>query len=116
MAAQTELVGAGFEIVEEHVLGREVQRPVVSLRKRVAVIVIGVVDAASGIGVLEPGTAYVGVLLDDHEADARLLESMAREQARHACADDDHCERGVGRDVGRRLRRTAATDARQRPS
>ena len=45
--AQPERVGAVAEVVEQHVLGREVERPVVALRERVAVVVVRVVDAAA---------------------------------------------------------------------
>ena len=99
--AQAERVGAAPEVVEQHVLGREVQRPVVALRERVAVVVVRVVDAATGIRVLEPRAADVVVLLDDHERHAGLLQPVRGEQARHARADDRR--RGtsvVGRDVG----------------
>ena len=98
--AQAEDVGAAAEVVEQHVLGGEVERPVVALRERVAVVVVRVVDAAAGIGVLEPRTADVVVLLDDHERHAGLQEPVAGEQARHAGTDHDDLERHVGSDVG----------------
>ena len=97
--AQVERVGAAAEVVEQHVLRREVQRPVVALRERVAVVVVRVVDAATRIRVLEPRAADVVVLLDDDEVDARLLQAVRGEQARHARADDDDVEVDVGRDV-----------------
>ena len=86
--AQVERVGAAPEVVEQHVLGREVERPVVALRERVAVVVVRVVDAAARIRVLEPGAADVVVLLEDHERHAGLLQPVGGEQARHAGADD----------------------------
>ena len=67
--AEAERVGAAAEVVEQHVLGREVQRPVVALRERVAVVVVRVVDAAAGIAVLEPGAADVVVLLEDRRTE-----------------------------------------------
>ncbi len=80
--AELERVGAVAEVVEQHVLGREVERPVVPLRERVAVVVVRVVDAAAGIGVLPPRAADLAVLLDDHERDAGLLQPVRGEQAR----------------------------------
>jgi hypothetical protein len=62
--------------------------------------VVGVVHPAAGVGVLEPGPADVGVLVDHDEGDADLLQSVGREQPRHAGADDRDLERGVGRDGG----------------
>ena len=80
-SAEVERVGAPPEVVEQHVLGGEVQRPVVALRERVAVVVVRVVDAAARIAVLEPGAADVVVLLDDHERHARLVRAGARRAA-----------------------------------
>ena len=96
---QPELARAGAEVVEEHVLGGEVQRPVVPLRERVAVVVVGVVDPAAGIPVLVPGATDVGVLLQHHEVDPRLGEPVRGEQAGHARADDRDAEIDIGRDV-----------------
>ena len=58
-----------------------------------------------GIGVLEPGAADVGVLLDDGERDAGFLEPDGRQQPGHAGADDHHVELplGAGRDGGEGL-------------
>ena len=97
--AQLERVGAAAEVVEQHVLRREVERPVVPLRERVAVVVVRVVDAATGIGVLEPRAADVVVLLDDDEGDAGLLQPVRGEQPRHARADDQHDEVDAGREL-----------------
>ena len=69
------------EVVEQHVLGREVQRPVVPLRERVAVVVVRVVDAAAGIRVLEPRAADVVVLLEDDERRRRPAAGGARRAA-----------------------------------
>ena len=114
VVAQAEVVGAATEVVEQHVLRREVERPVVALREGVAVDVVRVVDAATRIGVLEPGAADVVVLLEDDEVDAGLLQPVGGEQARHARADDDDAELGVGRDVGLVPGRAAAVFAEQR--
>ena len=76
--AQAERVGAALEVVEQHVLRREVQRPVVALRERVAVVVVRVVDAAAGIRVLEPRAADVVVLLDDRRTARRPAAAGAR--------------------------------------
>ena len=74
-------------------LAGEELAPLVARLERVAVEVVADVDAAAGVGVLVPGAADAGVLLDDRERDARLLEPDAGEQARLAAADHDHGER-----------------------
>ena len=86
--AQVEVVGAGAEVVEQHVLGAELLRPVVALRERVAVEVVGHVDPAPGVAVLEPRAADVVVLLEDTTRDAGLAEPVGGDEARHAGADD----------------------------
>src|SRR5207247_11194913 len=83
------------------ILGREVQRPVVTLRKRVAVVVVGVVDAAAGIRVLEPCAPDVVVLLENDELDSGLLQPVRGEETGHAGANDRDMERRLGRDVWR---------------
>ena len=75
---------------------------------------VGVVDPAPGIRVLEPGAADVVVLLVDDERNARLLEPVPREQARHSRADDHDPEVGVGRDVGLAPTRCASVLAADR--
>ena len=92
----------------------EVERPVVALRERVAVVVVRVVDPAARIRVLEPGAADVGVLLDDHVVDAGLREPVRGEEARHARADDDDAEVGVGGEVGLAPLRAAPVVAAER--
>src|SRR5260221_381779 len=99
MLPDPERVRAAGEVIEEYVLGREVQRPVVPLRERVAVVVIGIVDAATWIAVLQPCPADVVVLFEDDERDAGLLQTVRGEQARHPGADDHHPEVEVGREV-----------------
>jgi hypothetical protein len=97
---QPEGVGAVPEVVEQDVLGGEVQRPVVALGECVAVVVVGVVDPASRIGVLVPRAADVAVLLQDHELDSRLLQPVGGEQAGHARADHRHPEVEVRSHLG----------------
>ena len=97
--AQPERVRAPLQVVEQHVLGREVQRPVVALRERVAVVVVRVVDAAPGIRVLQPRAADIRVLLEDDEGHSGLLQPVRGEQPRHARADDQHTEVDIGRDL-----------------
>ena len=87
------------EVVEQHVLRREVERPVVSLRERVAVVVVRIVDAAARILVLEPRAADVLVLVDDDEIDAGLLQPVRGEQSRHARTDDENLELDIGCEV-----------------
>ena len=97
--ANAEDIGALLEVLVQHVLRREVERPVVPLRERVAVVVVRVVDATPRIRVLPPGAADAGVLVDDHERHARLLQPPGGDQARHAGADDQDAEVGTGREL-----------------
>ena len=94
--AQSERISTRTEVTVQHVLRREMERPVVTLCERVAVVVIRVVDAASRILVLPPGAADITILLEDHERDAGLLQAMGREQPRHPRADDHDVEVGPG--------------------
>ena len=96
---QPEVAREVAEVAVEDFLVRVVQRPVVTLRERVAVVVVGVVDPAPRIGVLVPGAAHVGVLLDHLELDARLLQPVRGEQSRHPRADHDDPEVAVGIDI-----------------
>ena len=59
-------------------------------RKRVTVEVVGRVDAGLGIGVLEPGAAQLGVLVDHLEGDGQLLQAVGRAQARETGAYHQH--------------------------
>ena len=97
--AQPEAIGAGPEVVEQHLLRGVVLRPVLALGERVAVEVVGHVDAAARIGVLPPRAAHVGILLEDHERHARLLEPVGGHDAGHAGADHRHLEGRVGRQL-----------------
>ena len=76
--------------------GEEV-RPLIGRLEAVAVEVVADVDPRAGIGVLVPGPADAGVLLDDRERDAGLLEPDARQQSRLPAADDDDREVVGGR-------------------
>src|SRR5271156_6542831 len=67
------LGGEGLQIFEHVRLPTEVFRPDARLA-RVAVDVAVDVDATSRIGVLEPGTAELGVLVVERERDSCLLE------------------------------------------
>ena len=96
---QAVLLGEGPEVAAEDVLGGVVHRPVVPLGEGVAVVVVGVVDPASRIGVLPPRAAHVRVLLDHDEVDAGLLEAVRGEQPRHAGADDRHGVRQLGSEL-----------------
>ncbi len=92
MAADVVLVHHGLEVgLQFGLLGKEV-RPLVGRLEAVAVEVISDVDAGTGIGVLPPGPADAGVLLDDRERDARLFQPNARQQTGFPAADDDHRE------------------------
>ena len=84
----------------EHTLGRVVERPVVALRERVAVVVVRVVDAAARVDALVPRAADVVVLVEDRERHPGLLQAMRRQQPGHARADDHHVERTTGSDLG----------------
>jgi hypothetical protein len=110
----TEVAGAVAEVPVEHPLVGVVERPVVPLRKGVAVVVVRVVDSATRIRVLVPGAADVVVLLDDGVGDAGLLEPVRGEDARHAGADDQHGEVAVGIEVGLAPLRAAAVVTPQR--
>ena len=97
--SQSERVRAALEVLEQDRLRREVERPIMALREREAVVVVRVVDPAARIGVLEPRTADVVVLLDDRERHPGLLQTVRGQQAGHARADDQHVEVDVGREL-----------------
>ena len=86
------MIGALAEVVVEHALRAVVERPVVALRERVAVVVVRVVHSTARILGLEPGAADVVVLVENRERHARLLQPVRGEDARHAGADDDHAD------------------------
>ena len=88
------------EVVVQLGLGRVGLRPVVALRERVAVVVVRDVDPAARVGVLEPGAADVGVLLEHRTDDAGLLEPVRGGDAGHAGADDRDAEVAAGGELG----------------
>ncbi len=103
VSAQAVLLGDALEVGQQHRLRREVVRPLVVGLERVGIEVARIVDAAVRIAVLEPGAADVGVLLDDRERDAGLLQPDAGQQSRHAGADHHHRQlRRGGLQLGRR--------------
>ena len=107
MLAQVERVSHVTEVVEQGLLRREALRPVRALEERVAVEVVRDVDPATRIAVLEPRAADVGVLLDDDERDAGLLQTVSSDEPGHPRPDDDDVERTYGVDVVLQPRRRA---------
>ena len=102
LAAQVIAIGHAAEVLQQDRLGGEVLRPVVVGLKAVGVDVVGGVHPATRIGVLEPGAADVGVLVEDLVAHASLAEANAGEQAGHAGADDEDVHlRGAGLEARR---------------
>ena len=94
-------------------LACEVLGPMIARFERVAVEVVADVDAATGVGVLEPRAADLRVLLDDRERNPGLLQPDAGEKARLAATDDHDREgrtrlrSGVELDPAARPRRRA---------
>ena len=73
-----------LEVALELGLPGEVLGPVVARLEAVAVEVVADVDPGPGIRVLPPGSAHAGVLLDDGEGDAGLLQPDRRPAVRTA--------------------------------
>ena len=92
--ANAEPGGALAKVLQEYRLGGKELRPILGC-ERVGIGVIGRVDAAAGVGVLQPGAAHVGVLLEHGVGDARLLQAMRRQDSRHTGADHRHVEAGA---------------------
>ena len=69
-----------------------VVRPIRIGREGIRIEVVGNVDTQVGVGVLEPGAADIGVLVEDGVRDARLLEPNRRAEAAEAGADDADVE------------------------
>ena len=113
MLAKVQRVGRISEVVEQCLLGSEALRPVGALEERVAVEVVRDVDPATRIAVLEPRAADVGVLLDDDERDAGLLQTVSSDEPGHPRPDDDDVERTYGVDVVLQQRRRAQVGASQ---
>ena len=76
------------EIGQEVGLGRVPPDPGVTLSEGKAVQLIGHIDPAPGIDVLEPGATHVVVLFKDGDRKTRLTEPIGGRQARDAGADD----------------------------
>ncbi len=77
-------------------LRREARRPVVGLREREAVELVGHVHPAAGVHVLEPGATDVVVLLEDSHVHAGLTKPVGRGEARGAGPDHGTPERPSG--------------------
>ena len=60
---------------------------------------VGYVNPATGVGVVEPGAAHVGVLFQHHHVDTHLAQPMGHEQARHAGANHSHGKGGARGEV-----------------
>ena len=73
--------------------------PVVGWLERITVLVARDVDARARVAVLVPGASGPGVLLDDREGQAGLLQADARLDARHPRADHDDRRVGLHRGV-----------------
>ena len=97
--ADAELVDALAEVLVELGARAVVERPVVALGERVAVVVVRDVDPAPGIAVLQPGAADVGVLVQHDVRHVGLGQAVGGDDAGHAGADDDDLEVAVRVDV-----------------
>ena len=75
---ELEFADAAAEVVQEDGLRRVELRPVSGLGKGVAVHMVGDVDPASRVGILQPGTTHVGVLFEDADLCPSLLKAMRR--------------------------------------
>ena len=89
-----------FEVRLQLRLLGEILSPVVGRLEAVAVEMVSDVDACARIGVLPPGSADAGILLDDGVGNARLLQPDRGEQAGLAAADDDDGKLGPGLGAG----------------
>ena len=73
-------------------MGGEAGDPVVGLREREAVELVGHVDATARVDVLQPGAAHVGVLLEHRDLHPGLAQAVRRRQARGTRTDDRAAE------------------------
>jgi hypothetical protein len=80
LVADAVLVHAGLEVGLELAALREELRPFRIGLEGVAVEVVADVHAAPGVGILEPGSPDVRVLLDHRVRNSGLLEADRREQ------------------------------------
>ncbi len=100
---EPEVLGRRLQVGQQVGLGREAGDPPVGLREGVAVELIGDVDAAPRIHVLEPGPAHVAVLLEHRHRHAGLAQAVCRGQAGGTSPDDGAPKGAVGlRDAPRR--------------
>ena len=98
--AQAELLGHALEVGEQVGLGREPRAPLVGLGEGEAVELVGHVDPAARVHVLQPGAADVGVLLEHGDRNAGLAQTVRRGQTGGAGADDRATETGAAVIVG----------------
>ncbi len=85
---QPEILRSRMEVGQQVGLGREAGDPVVRLREGEAVELVGHVDPAARVHVLEPRPAHVGVLLEHRDRHAGLAQAVRRRQAGSARAHD----------------------------
>ena len=90
--AQVIFVRSALEIAQQHILRGVMIGPVVVRLEAERIHVVRIVHAAAGIGVLEPGAANFGILLDHIEGNACLLEADGGENAAHTRADHHHAQ------------------------
>ena len=102
---QPEVLRRRLEVGQQVGLGREAGDPVVRLGERVAVQLVGHVDPAAGVDILEPRPADVAVLLEHRDRHTGLAQAVRRRQARGARADDGAAK--IGSEVGAAPRRSA---------
>ena len=103
--------GRRLEVGQQIGLGREARDPVVGLGEGEAVELVGDVDAAARVHVLEPGAAHVAVLLEHRDRHPGLAQPVRRRQAGGAGADDGAAEVAPDVvDVPRGLPRVAALE------
>ena len=86
--AQVELLGHALEVGEQVGLGREARAPCIGLGEGEAVELVGHVDPAARVHVLEPGAPDVRVLLEHRDLDPGLAQPVRRGQTRGTGADD----------------------------
>lgn len=91
-----ELLARAHEIVLDLLAWREVAAPAMAAPEGVRVGVVGRVDAAARIAVLEPGAADLRVSLDDHVGDAEPREARPDHDAARTGSDHQHPARCGG--------------------
>ena len=78
---QAQVLGRPLEVGQQVGLGREAGDPVVGLREGEAVELVGDVNPAARVDVLEPRAAHVAVLLEHRHGHAGLAQPVRRGQA-----------------------------------